>query len=160
MGYCMKNPSRYLYFSERPLFGVTLVHGSRVLALQAEELYAGATHNPLDAQELAACDCEVLLDRTYFLPLGDASWPDDTLVRFEYMDGGEPSEHAGKGKAEIAAAFGGKPLVARFASGYEVWVFLGPESRDRRKERDELVVLFDPQGKVVKSRLRAGTVRA
>ncbi|MBF8279701.1 MAG: hypothetical protein HW385_1133, partial [candidate division NC10 bacterium] len=24
--------------------------------------------------------------RTYFLPLGDRSWPDDTLIEFEYMD--------------------------------------------------------------------------
>ena len=31
-------------------------------------------------------DCEVLVDRTYFLPLGDRSWPDDTRVEFEYMD--------------------------------------------------------------------------
>ncbi len=29
-----------------------------------------------------------LLDRTYFVPLGDPSWPDDALVEFEYMDGG------------------------------------------------------------------------
>ena len=36
--------------------------------------------------ELPYCDCEVLLDRTYFLPLGDRSWPDDTLVEFDYMD--------------------------------------------------------------------------
>jgi hypothetical protein len=27
-----------------------------------------------------------MLDRTYFLPLGDKSWPDDTLVEFEYME--------------------------------------------------------------------------
>jgi len=31
----------------------------------------------------------VLLDRTYFLPLGDRSWPHDTLVVFEYMDDGD-----------------------------------------------------------------------
>jgi hypothetical protein len=30
----------------------------------------------------------VLVDRTYFLPLGDPSWPDDTRVEFEYMDDG------------------------------------------------------------------------
>ena len=37
--------------------------------------------------DLPQCDCEVLVDRTYFLPLGDLSWPDDTLIEFEYMDG-------------------------------------------------------------------------
>ena len=30
----------------------------------------------------------LLMDGAYFLPLGDRSWPDDTLVHFEYMDGG------------------------------------------------------------------------
>jgi hypothetical protein len=25
------------------------------------------------------------MDRAYFLPLGDTSWPDDTLVHFDYM---------------------------------------------------------------------------
>jgi hypothetical protein len=29
----------------------------------------------------------VLVDRAYFMPLGDSSWPDDTRVEFEYMDG-------------------------------------------------------------------------
>jgi hypothetical protein len=28
----------------------------------------------------------VLIDRTYYAPLGDPSWPDDTLLVFEYMD--------------------------------------------------------------------------
>ena len=27
----------------------------------------------------------VVLDRTYYVPLWDASWPDDTLVEFTYM---------------------------------------------------------------------------
>jgi hypothetical protein len=44
---------------------------------------------------LPYCDCEVLVDRTYYLPLGDTSWPDDTLVEFEYMDDGNGP--AGKG---------------------------------------------------------------
>jgi hypothetical protein len=40
----------------------------------------------ISQSDLAYCDCQVLLDRTYFLPLGDPSWPDDTLVEFEYME--------------------------------------------------------------------------
>jgi hypothetical protein len=28
----------------------------------------------------------VLLDRTYYAPLADRSWPDDTLIVLEYMD--------------------------------------------------------------------------
>jgi hypothetical protein len=26
------------------------------------------------------------MDRAYFMPLGDRSWPHDTLVYFEYME--------------------------------------------------------------------------
>jgi hypothetical protein len=31
-----------------------------------------------------------LLDRTYYVPIWDKGWPDDTLVEFEYMD--DPQE--------------------------------------------------------------------
>ncbi len=85
-GFCLRNPARYYFFAERPLFKVTLAHGTRRHVLPADELYAGLTRDPRVVEELAYCDCEVLLDRTYFLPLGDASWPDDALVSFDYMD--------------------------------------------------------------------------
>jgi hypothetical protein len=42
----------------------------------------------MTASDLRYCDCEVLLDRTYYAPLGDRSWPDDTLLVFEYMEDG------------------------------------------------------------------------
>ena len=51
-------------------------------------LDGSASRDPDWKSDLPYCDCEVLLDRTYFVPLGDPSWPDDTLVEFEYMDGG------------------------------------------------------------------------
>jgi hypothetical protein len=38
--------------------------------------------------DLRYCDCAVLLDRAYYAPLGDRSWPDDTLLELEYMDDG------------------------------------------------------------------------
>ena len=85
--YCHRKAPRYLFFAERPIFGVTLVAGERREALPVERLYAGASRDPHWKEELPYCDCEVLVDRTYFMPLGDASWPDDTLVEFEYMDG-------------------------------------------------------------------------
>ncbi len=31
-------------------------------------------------------DCQVMLDRTFYAPIWDKSWPDDTLVEFEYME--------------------------------------------------------------------------
>lgn len=84
--YCGQKNAEYLYFADRPLFSVTLTHGARREVLPIDRLYAKASDDPGLAQDLPFCDCEVMLDRTYFLPLGDASWPHDTLVTFEYME--------------------------------------------------------------------------
>ncbi|HEX6706797.1 MAG TPA: hypothetical protein VF169_18710 [Albitalea sp.] len=84
--YCDNKESRYLFFAERPLFSVTLVAGARREVLPIDQLYAMASDDPGLKDDLPYCDCEVLVDRTYFLPLGDHSWPDDTRVEFEYMD--------------------------------------------------------------------------
>lgn len=86
--YCDKKIPLYLFFSERPLFSVTLVAGERREILPLAMLYAAASDDPTLDRDLPDCDCEVLVDRTYFLPLGDRSWPDDTLVEFDYMEGG------------------------------------------------------------------------
>jgi hypothetical protein len=84
--YCDKSEAHYYFFAERPLFGVTMTAGARREILPVDELYAGASSDPLSAADLAHCDCQVLLDRTYYMPLGDKSWPDDTLIEFEYME--------------------------------------------------------------------------
>ena len=84
--FCDKPEPLYLFFADKPLFGVTLVNGQRSYVLPIDRLYAAASDDPKLPDDLADCDCEVLVDRTYFLPLGDRSWPDDTLVRFEYME--------------------------------------------------------------------------
>lgn len=86
-GYCGQVDSQYLFFADRPVFGVTLVNGSRREVVSVDRMYAGATYDTSLKGDLPYCDCEVLIDRTYFLPLGDRSWPDDTLVEFEYMEG-------------------------------------------------------------------------
>lgn len=83
--YCDKKVPLYLFFADQPLFGVTLISGVRREVLPISQLYAAASDDPKLADGLAQCDCEVLVDRTYFLPLGDASWPDDTLVELESM---------------------------------------------------------------------------
>jgi hypothetical protein len=88
-GYCDQREPHYLFFTDRPLWSVTLVHGGRREVLSVDQLYAGSTREPLNTlsrSELQYCDCEALLDRTYYAPLGDPSWPDDTLLEFEYMD--------------------------------------------------------------------------
>jgi len=86
LGYCQRKDARYLFFADRPLFAVTLAAGQRREILPINRLYAAASDDPGLNQDLPYCDCEVLIDRTYFLPLGDTRWPDDTFVEFEYMD--------------------------------------------------------------------------
>ena len=84
--YCDKMDPRYLFFADQPVFSVTLVAGTRRFVLPVAKLYAAASDGR-ESRDVSDCDCELLLDRTYFLPLGDRSWPDDTLVEFETMDG-------------------------------------------------------------------------
>jgi len=85
-GYCDRVDNRYLFFADRPIFGVALVHGERREVLSIDRLYGGASYNPRLKDDLPYCDCEVLLDRSFTLPLGERSWPDDTRVELEYME--------------------------------------------------------------------------
>ena len=84
--YCDRQAPLYLFFADRPLFSVALIAGGRREVLAIDKLYAAASDDPGLKDDLPHCDCEVLVDRTYFLPLGDRSWPDDTLVEFDYMN--------------------------------------------------------------------------
>jgi hypothetical protein len=86
MDRCYRNDNQYLFFADHPLFSITLAAGARREVLPVDRMYAGASQDPELNAALPECDCEVLVDRTYYLPLGDRSWPDDTLVEFEYMD--------------------------------------------------------------------------
>jgi hypothetical protein len=86
--YCDRARPRYLFFADRPIWSVTLIAGERREVLSVDLLYGGASRDPDWKEDLPYCDCEVLMDRAYFLPLGDKSWPNDALVQFEYMDGG------------------------------------------------------------------------
>jgi hypothetical protein len=166
--YCGGKNQRYLFFSERPLFSVTLVHGGRRETVPVDRLYAGASGDADLPAELAFCDCEVLVDRTYFLPLGDRSWPDDTLVEIEFMDGAPQAQPASDTRplqrafdavaigsstgAGLAAALGPMTTV-RFDSGYSVAVLRGqPKAKDA--DAPELVVLFAPSGLALKARVR------
>ena len=79
---CSSEDGNYLFFAERPVFSVTLRHGERSAVLPFKLLYAGGNETK---ESLPFCDCQVLLDRSYYAPLWDKSWPDDTLVEFEYM---------------------------------------------------------------------------
>jgi hypothetical protein len=147
--FCDQREPPYLYFAERPLFAVTLVDGERRQTLSVGTLYAGMARHRAPRRLLSHCDCSALLDRAYFLPLGDKSWPDDTRVELEYMDAPSPrtdySSLAGSSKSEVLGIFG-KAEPMRFA-GYEVWAYDYGQA--------EVVVLFDAEGVVTKARLRA-----
>ena len=80
---CSDPQGNYLFFAERPIYGVTLRSGERSLALPFKMLYAAGDQT---AETLPYCDCQVLLDRSYYAPIWDPSWPDDTLVEFDYID--------------------------------------------------------------------------
>jgi hypothetical protein len=85
---CNSPDGNYLFFADRPLFNVRLRAGDRVEDLPFKMLYAGGEQTP---EMLRFCDCQVLLDRTYYAPLWDKRWPDDTLVEFEYMTQAAPA---------------------------------------------------------------------
>ncbi len=87
-GICRSQPSRYLLFADKPLFGATLVHGERRWELPVSYLYLGQINARVPAGELSRSDAQSLVDRTYALPLGDRSWPDDTLVVFDWVEDG------------------------------------------------------------------------
>lgn len=84
---CADPTGNYLFFAERPIYGVTLKYGDRSVALPFKLLYASGDQTP---ETLPYCDCQVLLDHSYYAPVWDRSWPDDTLVEFDYIDGATP----------------------------------------------------------------------
>ena len=86
---CNSPDGNYLFFADRPLFSVSLRAGDRTEVLPFRMLYAGGEQT---RDMLPYCDCQVLVDRTYYVPIWDRNWPNDTLVEFEYMD--DPAEGA------------------------------------------------------------------
>jgi hypothetical protein len=157
--FCGRAEVPYLFFAERPLFAVTLRAADRSRTLSIGNLYAGIAHGRTPEEERKYCDCEALLDRAYTLPLGDGSWPDDTLVELQYMQPAPPAANdpygafVGSTKAEVRAAFG-DARVLKFDSGYELWAYdFGPEQKPVL-QREELVLLFDRTSTVIAARHR------
>lgn len=79
---CTSADGNYLFFADQPIFSVTVRHGERSMVLPFAMLYAGGQQT---RESLPYCDCQVLLDRSYYAPLWDSRWPDDSLIEFEYM---------------------------------------------------------------------------
>lgn len=159
---CSSADGNYLFFGERPLFGVTLRDGARTEPLPFSMLYAGGTQTP---DTLSFCDCQVLLDRSYYAPVWDHRWSDDTLVEFDYMDdapkaaaGTVPVADSHRTTAQMRAALGPATTV-RFDSGYQVWRYRYPTAKPKEKLEDgkpagaEFVILFGPDGVARKARL-------
>jgi hypothetical protein len=83
---CTQFPGSWIYYADRALFNVTLVHGTRRQTMFSPYMYANQLpkvfHYFYDFYPM-------LVDRTYQLKIADTSWPDDTLVELEYMDDDE-----------------------------------------------------------------------
>jgi hypothetical protein len=155
---CTSPDGNYLQFTERPVFGVTLRAGDRAATLPFRALYAGGTQTP---QTLPFCDCQVLLDRSYYAPVWDRNWPDDTLLEFDYMDEAPATPPDAPPDRDAVLARLGTPLKSiTFDSGYTVWQYQYPPARrmppnaDGTPQMAELVLLFDREGKTVKARRR------
>jgi len=145
--YCSEREVRYLFFAEQPLFAVALHYGERRQVMAAARLYAGVLRGQTPQSERRYCDCRALLDRAYTLPLGDASWPDDTLVELEPMAATANDEDPLRGYTKVEARGAlGEAKVMRFDSGYEIWAYDWAGS--------DFMVLFALDGRAAKSRLR------
>lgn len=79
---CTAFPGAWLYYGDRAVFNVTLVHGKRREAMFSPLLYG----NQLKLFHVFYDFYPLLIDRTYTLRVADTSWPDDTIVELEYMD--------------------------------------------------------------------------
>lgn len=153
---CDDPDGRYLFFTERPVFAVTLHAHGRATPAPLRFLYTGGH---VRAPDLPYCDCQVLLERSYHAPIWDRAWPDDTLLSFEYMDDppppgalAVPGVASGQPREQVSALLGPGTAIA-FRDGREAWLY--PRTDDRRSAgKPEYLVLFDAGGRVVKSRMR------
>lgn len=79
------------FFADRPVFNVTLVAGTRRESIASEWMYNNSARAfPEAVYELT--DWRYARDRQYVPPIADSSWPDDTLLYFEYFDDPAPAD--------------------------------------------------------------------
>jgi len=80
-----------IWFAERPIFGVLLESGTRTRRIPYSYVHCSDGNMAL----AGLFDWPYALrDRSYFLPLEDGSWPDDTRVAFDFMDAPQPAAPA------------------------------------------------------------------
>ncbi len=152
-------------FADRPVFAVTLVHGERRLTLSARLL-----HGLRDEGGPRYDWGYSLRERMFRLPMGDASWPDDTRVVFEAMDDApappDPAWSAlrddwvqarlapGMATAEVEQRLGAAVDDTRFESGRRLQRHVRDIVTPAGPLRLEWVVLFDAEDRLLKSQLR------
>jgi len=87
---CANPRMAYHFIADRPIFNVTLIYGKRSASLSAEKLYG----NDWDEFIIRFLDWPLLRDRVFLAPLRDTTWPDDTLLEFDYMEDAPTLEKA------------------------------------------------------------------
>ncbi|WP_432381423.1 hypothetical protein [Duganella sp. P38] len=151
---CNNADGNYLFFAERPVYAITLRDGERRAPLPFNALYAGGTQTP---STLPFCDCQVLLDRSYYAPIWDRSWSDDTLLSFEDMDSppgpDDTAIAAGYHRTGLMQKRLGPAKVVSFDSGYQMWRYTYPARRSGDPPA-EFTILFGPDGAARKARLQ------
>ncbi|WP_457323072.1 hypothetical protein [Roseateles sp. P5_E11] len=154
-------------FADRPIFAVTLVHGERRLTLSARLLHGLRDDGGPDYDWGYS-----LRERMFRLPMGDASWPDDTRVVFEAMDDPPSPPEAelqalksgwaqealtlapGLTPAEVAQRLGPASDDTRFESGRRLRRHLHEIRTPTGPVQLELVSLYDASDRLLKSSLR------
>ncbi|HEY1132124.1 MAG TPA: hypothetical protein VGF12_22145 [Roseateles sp.] len=154
-------------FADKPVFTVTLVHGERRRVLGALLLH-GLRDDGGPGYDWGYS----LRERMFRLPLGDASWPDDTHVVFEAMDDlpapQDPAAQAlqddwvraaqalppGLAAAEVARRLGPPSDETRFESGRRLQRQLHEVKTPTGPLPLELVSLFDADDRLLKTSLR------
>jgi hypothetical protein len=154
-------------FADQPIFAVTLVHGERRQVL-SERLLHGLRDEGGPQYDWGYS----LRERMFRLPMGDASWPDDTRVVFEAMDDPATPPDAAvlalkdewaqaalalkpdMTPAEVAQQVGPASDDTRFESGRRLQRHLHDLKAAAVPVQLELVSLFDANDRLVKTSLR------
>lgn len=78
---CTQLGGGWLDVAPRAIFGITMIDGERRKQFFSDQLYL----NRIPAVYRMFYDT-YLTDRSYWLQISDTSWPDDTLLEFEFME--------------------------------------------------------------------------